>query len=105
MLKKITALMLAASVIIIAAAAVRSFSSSWTKRFPPKKTEPKQTEAPAPIEKKNIELLPYSDTRLITSEKAAAESSFFTIICPENELARRITPCILRHRYWSCHVG
>ena len=74
MLKKITALMLAASVIIIAAAAIRSFSSSWTKRFPPKKTEPKQTETPAPIEKKNIELLPYSDTRLITSEEAAALS-------------------------------
>ena len=74
MLKKITALMLAASVMIIAAAAVRSFSSNWAKRFPPKKAEPKQTEAPAPVEKKNIELLPYSGTRLITGEEAAALS-------------------------------
>lgn len=74
MLKKITALMLAASVMIIAAAAVRSFSSNWTKRFPPKKAEPKQAKAPAPVEKKNIELLPYSGTRLITGEEAAALS-------------------------------
>lgn len=66
--------MLAVFVMIIAAAAVRSFSSNWTKRFPPKKAEAKQTEVPAPVEKKNIELLPYSDTRLITSEEAAALS-------------------------------
>ena len=74
MLKKITALMLAVFVMIISAAAVRSFSSNWTKRIPPKKAEAKQTEAPAPVEKKNIELLPYSGTRLITSEEAAALS-------------------------------